>query len=191
MRVTRSASMANAVRHLRRLAGIPKSSTQAKAAPPHMYQRTPPGVRYTRAQPPAAVVEIVRVAVPAAVPVMLTGLVEPKLRMGRFCAPLGLEVTAAVSATLPVKPPDGVTVMVDVFPVAAPAVTVSAVPVIVKPRFSSVTVSLATKAFPDRDLTVAWNAPPVTGKSYDTADPATYTLPESSRANALAWSPSP
>jgi hypothetical protein len=85
---------------------------------------------------------MVRVAVPAAVPVMLTGLVEPKLRVGGSCAPLGPEVTAAVSATLPVKPPDGVTVMMDVFPVVAPAVTVTAVPVIVKPG-GAVTVTEA------------------------------------------------
>ena len=76
---------------------------------------------------------MVSVSMPAAAPEMFTGLVEPKLRVGGSTAPLGLEVTAAVSATLPVKPPDGVTVMVEVFPVVAPAVTVTAVPVIVKP----------------------------------------------------------
>ena len=93
-------------------------------------------------QPPAAVVEMVRVAVPAVAPVMLTGLVEPKLRVGGSCAPFALEVTAAVSATLPVKPPVGVTVMVEVFPVVAPGVTVTAVPVIVKPG-GAVTVTEA------------------------------------------------
>ena len=84
-----------------------------------------------------------RVAVPAAVPEMFTGLVEPKLKVGGSTAPLGLEVTAAVSATLPVKPPDGVTVMVDVFPVVAPAVTVTAVLVIAKPAVPPVTVTEA------------------------------------------------
>ena len=68
---------------------------------------------------------MVRVAVPAAVPVILTGLVEPKLSVGGYCAPLGLEVTAAVSATLPVKPPAGVIVIVDVLPVVAPGATVT------------------------------------------------------------------
>ena len=68
-----------------------------------------------------AVVVMVSVAVPAVVPVMETGLVEPKLRVGRSCAPDGLVVTVAVRATLPVKPLLGVTVMVDVLPVAAPA----------------------------------------------------------------------
>ena len=81
----------------------------------------------------AAVVVMVRVAVPAAVPIMLTGLVEPKLRVGGYCAPTGLEVTAAVSATLPVKPPLGVTVIVEVLPVVAPGERDTAVPAKVNP----------------------------------------------------------
>ena len=80
----------------------------------------------------AAVVEMVNVAVPALVPLMFTGVVEPKLKVGRSCAPAGLEVTVAVSATLPVKPPAGVKVMVDVFAVVAPGVTETAVPLTVK-----------------------------------------------------------
>jgi hypothetical protein len=69
---------------------------------------------------------------------MLTGLVEPKLRVGGYCAPDGLEVTEAVNATLPVKPPVGVTVIVDAFAVVAPAVTVTALPVTVKLGFTAV-----------------------------------------------------
>lgn len=38
----------------------------------------------------AAVVETVSVAVPELVPVMLTGLVVPKPKVGKSCAPLGL-----------------------------------------------------------------------------------------------------
>ena len=87
---------------------------------------------WTRAALVAAVVEMVSVAVPAVVPVMPTGVVEPKLSVGRYCAPAGLEVTAAVSVTLPVKPPAGVTVIVEVFPVVAPGATVTAVPLTVK-----------------------------------------------------------
>jgi hypothetical protein len=56
--------------------------------------------------------------------------------------PLQLAVTKPVSTTLPVKPPVGVTVMVEVFPVVAPAVTVTGVPVIVKPG-GAVTVTEA------------------------------------------------
>jgi hypothetical protein len=87
----------------------------------------------------AAVVVTVSVAVPAAAPVMLIGVVEPKLKVGASTAPTGLEVTAAVSATLPVKPPAGVRVMVDAFPVTAPGVTVTAVPAAVKVGLVTVT----------------------------------------------------
>ena len=73
-----------------------------------------------------------RIAVPIPAPVMLTGVIEPKLKVGGYCAPAGLEVMVAVSATLPVKPPLGVTVTVDVFPVVAAGMTETAVPVIEK-----------------------------------------------------------
>jgi len=43
-------------------------------------------------------------------------------------APTGLEVIVAVSATLPVNPPLGVSVMVEVFPVVAPGATDTDVP---------------------------------------------------------------
>ena len=71
-------------------------------------------------------------------------LVEPKLKVGRYCAPVGLEVMAAVSATLPVKPPLGVTVMAEVFAVVAPGATVTAVPVMEKLELTAeVTVTAA------------------------------------------------
>lgn len=73
-----------------------------------------------------------RVAVPAEALVMLTGLVEPKLSEGRSLAPAGLDVMTAVSPTLPVNPPLGVTVFVEAFPVDAPGATVTAVPPMVK-----------------------------------------------------------
>jgi hypothetical protein len=47
-------------------------------------------------------------------------------------------VTEAVKATPPVKPPAGVTVIVEVFAVVAPAVTVTALPVTVKLGFTAV-----------------------------------------------------
>ena len=83
-------------------------------------------------------VEIVRVAVPAVVPEMLTGVVEPKLTVGGYWAPAGLEVRVAVSVTLPMNPPDGVTVTVDVFDVVAPGVTLTAVPPMVKLGFTAI-----------------------------------------------------
>jgi hypothetical protein len=66
------------------------------------------------------------------VSVTLTGLVEPKLKVGGCCAPAGLEVIVAVIATLPVKPPAGVTVIVEVFPVIAPGESVTGVPLTLK-----------------------------------------------------------
>ena len=76
-----------------------------------------------------AVVEMVSVAVCALVVVRLTGVVEPKLKVGRFTAPVGLVgLTAAASAMRPVNPVVGATVIADVFPVVAPAVTVTAAP---------------------------------------------------------------
>lgn len=71
-------------------------------------------------------------AVPAVVLVMLTGVVVPKLQLGKSSAPDGLEVSAQVRATLPVNPPLGVTVMVEVLPLAAPGATETAEPVIAK-----------------------------------------------------------
>jgi hypothetical protein len=44
-------------------------------------------------------------------------------------------VTAAVSVTLPVKPPEGVTVMVEVLPDVAPGASETAVPVTAKVEF--------------------------------------------------------
>jgi hypothetical protein len=75
---------------------------------------------------------------------MLTGVVAPKLNVGVSVAPLGLEVMAAVNATLPVNPPLGVTVMVEAFAVVAPGARVTAVPLRVKPGgVADVTVAVA------------------------------------------------
>lgn len=132
-RATRSAIIPSIVRQLRRRTGMPKSKRQARVAPPVTYQGSPGRLGKTSELLLAAVVVIVRVAVPAVVPVMVTGVVGPKLKVGGYWAPVGLDVTVAVSATLPMKPPVGVTVMVDVFPVVTPgAETVTAVPLTVK-----------------------------------------------------------
>jgi hypothetical protein len=74
---------------------------------------------------------MVRVAVPAVAPVKLTGVVEPKLNVG-WIPPDGPEVITAVNATLPVNPPTGVRDTMEVFPEVVPAVTVTAVPLMVK-----------------------------------------------------------
>ena len=77
------------------------------------------------------VVETVRVAVAELVPETVTGLVEPKLSVGRWIALAGLEVICADKATDPVNPL-GVRVTVEVFPVVAPRETVMAVAANVK-----------------------------------------------------------
>ena len=74
---------------------------------------------------------------------MFTGLVEPKLCVGRFCASDGLEEIDAVSAMLPVKPPDGVRVIVEVFDVIAPGPTLTLVLLMVEPAVAAV-VTLTT-----------------------------------------------
>jgi len=53
----------------------------------------------------------------------------------------GLDVRAAIKATLPVKPPAGVTVMVDVFPVVAPGEIVTGVPLTAKLGLATTSVS--------------------------------------------------
>ena len=77
------------------------------------------------------VVVIVRVAVatPAVTP---TGVVVPNVNVGRSCAPAGLDVSVAASATLPVKPPLGVTEIIEIFAVVAPGAIETALPLTVK-----------------------------------------------------------
>ena len=102
---------------------------------------------YAKALLVAAVVLMVRVAVSAVAPVILTGLVVPKLKVGGSLPPVGPDVTEAVSVTLPVKPPLGVTVTVEVFPVVAPGETVTGVPVTVK--LGGTGVVTVTEAVPE------------------------------------------
>jgi len=137
-RLTRSNNIPITDRQRRHRAGIPKSRIQANVALPVAYQGAPgcavPGRSgYTNIAEEAAVVEMVSVAVPALALVMLTGVVELKLRVGGYWAPAGLDVMLAASATLPVKPPLGVTLIVEVFPAVAPRETVTDVPPMVKP----------------------------------------------------------
>ena len=71
----------------------------------------------------------VSTALPLDTPVMMTGLVEPKLSVGASTDPTGDDAMVAVSVTLPVNPPLGVTVIVEVLPVTAPGLTVREVAV--------------------------------------------------------------
>ena len=69
---------------LRRRFGIPISNRQASDAPPARHLEMLLVLEFAVALYEYAVVVTVRVAVPADVPVMLTGLVEPKLSVGRY-----------------------------------------------------------------------------------------------------------
>ena len=93
---------------------------------------------WARAALVGAVVVIVTFAVAELEPVMFTWLVELKLKVGGYRAPVGLEEMAAVSATMPVKPPTGAMVIVDVFPLVAPGATETGVPLTVKLELTAV-----------------------------------------------------
>jgi hypothetical protein len=68
------------------------------------------------------VVDTVSVAVAASVPVILTG--DWMMQVVGLVAFSGVEVMAQFKFTVPVKPFDGVTVIVAAFPVVAPGMTV-------------------------------------------------------------------
>jgi hypothetical protein len=78
--------------------------------------------------------------------VTFTGLVAPKVTVGGYRAPAGIEATTAVSATTPLKPPEGATVTVDVFPWVPPALIVTAVPERLKPAITGLVTT--TEALP-------------------------------------------
>jgi hypothetical protein len=96
---------------------MPKSRQQTRTVPPAANQRIPWRWGSASELVVGAVLVMVRVAVPAVALVISTGLVVPKLSVGGSCEPVGLDVTEAVIATLPVKPPLGVTVAA--FPAAS------------------------------------------------------------------------
>ena len=113
----------------RRRALKPTSKMPARAVSPMGYQGAPGRAAGRSAPVVGAVVDTVRVAVAGPAAVMLTGLLVPKLNVGRYCAPEGLDARVAVRVTLPVNPPAGVTVTVEVFPAVVPgALMVTAVP---------------------------------------------------------------
>ena len=126
-RVAKSAAHPSQVRQLRR-AGTQKSKAQARAAPPKIARRLPGNSGRASIALLAAMVVTVNEAVAALVPVICTGLVEPKLKVGTSWAPAGVAVTAPDSPIAPVNPPLGVMVMVEMFPLVAPAATLTAVP---------------------------------------------------------------
>ncbi len=128
-RATSNKTVARILCHLRLLAGMPRRNAHASAAPPAGNH----GVLLLveACVVPDFVVVMVRVAVPLLELIRLTGVVDPKLKVGGSCATVGPDAIAAVSATLQLQAGFAVTVIVEVLPVVAPAATVTAVPVIV------------------------------------------------------------
>lgn len=105
-------------RHARRRDGMPKKNSIASVAPP-------PRKNFSRGLLAElvldAVVATVSVDVAAVVPVIVIG--EVTVHVGGSFGLVIDVVTAQVIFTPPVNPPDGVTVIVAVLPVVAPAVT--------------------------------------------------------------------
>ena len=105
-----NSSRPSSVFNLRRRPGTLKKNNAARATPP------PTGkvrrIGSWSAVLDAAVVLIASVAVTGAVPEIAAGAVTEQV--GISTAPAGLPVTAQVRATVPVKPPVGVIVTVDV-----------------------------------------------------------------------------
>ena len=137
-------NMLASVRQAGFLRGLANRSTQARLATPVVFQGNP--IEFPEEHVPGleAVVDMVRSADPGVVPVTLTGLVAPKLKAGGATALAGPLVKDAVRVTLPVNPPAGVIRMADVFPVVAPAATLTAGLVMVKPGgIAEVTVTVA------------------------------------------------
>jgi hypothetical protein len=148
LRVTISASNPSIVCHLRRCVGMPKIRMQAKVAPLTAYQAALGRLRSSIALRVVAVVVTVSVAVSRLGPAMVSGVVVPKLKVGRSKAPEGLAVRTAVRATLPVNPTAGITVIVEVLFVVAPGATVTAEPLTAKLGFTAVTVTGAWPVAP-------------------------------------------
>jgi hypothetical protein len=95
-----------------------KKKARARAVPPVAGQKIFRGALRALL---AAVVEAVSVEVTAAEAVILA-VAGDRLQVAGSLAAVGLMLQ--VSATLPVNPPEGVTLMVEVFPVVAPGETV-------------------------------------------------------------------
>jgi hypothetical protein len=104
-----------------------KSRTQARVAPPAAYLRDLPRLGWFKAAVVAAVVVRVSADVPAVAPLIVTAAGESAQVAGSLAA---AGVMAQVSATAPVNPPEGVTVIVEVLPVVAPGLTVMLPPLV-------------------------------------------------------------
>jgi hypothetical protein len=105
----------------RRRVGAMKRSTQARPTPPVVYQGDLPALERSNDAVVAAVLVMLSVQVCAAAPVIETDAGESAQVAGSLVA---VGVMAQLSATAPVNPPDGVTLIVEVLADVAPGLTV-------------------------------------------------------------------
>jgi hypothetical protein len=113
---TNTTSSPSIASQLRRRLGVRKNSRHAAATPPVDGQNSFSTSFFAEV---AAVVLIVSVEVTA--PLVISTEAGDKLQVAR--AVEAFDVNVQASATVPVNPLEGVTVMVDVFPVVAPGLT--------------------------------------------------------------------
>jgi hypothetical protein len=112
--------------HLRRRTGMPTSKMHARVVPP---ANGPKNLLLRLRAEVGAVVFTVSVVVCAVEPLMVTE--AGMLHAAGSLAAAG--VIAQLRLITPVNPPEGVKLIVDMFPVVAPGTTLTAVPVMEKP----------------------------------------------------------
>src|SRR5580658_1939776 len=115
-------SMPSHARKLRRRDGMPMNTMQASMAPAAAYQEVLLCLGWSNAAVVAAVELTVSVEVCAVEPLKFVNETGERAQVAGSLAAVG--VMAHISATVAVNPPDGVTLIVDVLPVAAPGLTV-------------------------------------------------------------------
>lgn len=132
-RITRNATIPSIVRHLRRRAGMPKRSRQASVLPPAMYQGAPGRLPPKEPGSAMALHVVAAVVYTVSVDVCAAPLIVTEAGMLHVAGSLAASgVMAQLRLTGPVNPPDGVTVIVELFPLVTPGATETVVPVMVK-----------------------------------------------------------
>jgi hypothetical protein len=133
--------------HFRRRAGKPNNKSTAKVAPPPA-KKPFSGINVLRL---SAALTAVSIAVTAVAPLTVTEEEEvpplPSLQVTASAELLAVVFTAQERATLPVKPPDGVIVIVEVFPLVAPELMVI-FPLLLSTKLGAATAFTTAEADP-------------------------------------------